>query len=237
MALFSLPRRGKSAAQQGWLLGHQSIIRDMDDRVPQYLDDVDLGKLIYPACKREPKDVGGEVRLVWDHIRLEAMRYLVAVPAHGFHLLAEPARQIEILDAFLRQRPHEDVVIDFTGNTNSDLAIAAIAGFNWLNHCALMVGANRDRFTGTLRHFRKVVVTVQQWWEMEGAEERCGQMLREQETPPLMIFLVWLEYTRLAKEVVYASLSRLPTEPEDALVERTELMLHLATARDPKDLP
>ena len=72
------------------------------------------------------------------------------VPRREFELLAEPARQPEMLEAYLRQRPHEDIVIEFTGSTMGDLAIAIIAGFNWLNHCAVLAAA--DRPVGGQRH-------------------------------------------------------------------------------------
>ena len=83
------------------------------DAFPQYLDDVDQGKLIYPACKRTLSDAAGDVASVWDHTRLEAMRYVMAVPGHEFGLLSEAARQLEMIDAYLFQRPHADTVIDF----------------------------------------------------------------------------------------------------------------------------
>src|SRR5258708_21758986 len=51
-----------------------------------------------------------------------------------------------------RQQPHDDTVIDFTGSTMSDVAIAIFAGFNWLNHCAVLGAAEREKFSGTLQH-------------------------------------------------------------------------------------
>ena len=40
------------AADKAAVFGPQAILQELDKRVPQYLDDVDQGKLIYPACKR-----------------------------------------------------------------------------------------------------------------------------------------------------------------------------------------
>ena len=119
------------------------------------------------------------------HTRLEAARYLLMVPRGEFRLLAEPDAQPAILDAYLRQLPHDETVIEFTGNAMSDLAIAVIAGFNWLNHCAGLAGADRSTFSGTLNHFRRVAMSAQKWWEMEGAKERYVQMLQAQQEPPL----------------------------------------------------
>src|ERR1700704_5050169 len=141
--------------------GPQAILEDLARRVPQYVDDADRGKLTYPACKQIVSNAS-DVRAVGDHTRLEAMRYLVMVPGREFVLLAEPARQPEMLEAFLRQQPHDDTVIDFTGSTMSDIAIATFAGFNWLNHCAVLAAVEREKFSGTLQHFRKLVVLAPQ---------------------------------------------------------------------------
>jgi hypothetical protein len=246
----------KDRAHKATAFGPQALLQDLDKRVPQYLDDVDQGRLIYPACKRARSDVGGDVSSIWDHTRLEAMRYVMVVPRREFELLGEPARQPELLDAYLRQRPHDDTVIEFTGVTMADLAIAIVAGFNWLNHCAGLVEVNRERFSGTLSSFRKIVVLAQQWWTMEGADARCSQMLAERQLPPLTLHLVWLEYTRLAKEIASAasfgpSIDRAiekrreilaseftdrPTDLGAALDELRETMASLENARDPSDL-
>ena len=69
-----------STADEEAVFGPQAILQDLARRVPQYLNDVDQGKLIYPACKRAPSDVCGDVRSIWDHTRLEAMRYVMLVP-------------------------------------------------------------------------------------------------------------------------------------------------------------
>jgi len=168
------PAAGKSA-----VFGPQAILQELSKRAPQYLDDVDQGRLIYPACKRTPSDAHGDIGSIWNHTRLEAVRYVSMVPRREFEPLAEPARQPDVLEAYLRQRPHDDTVIEFTGSAMSDLAIAIIAGFNWLNHCAVLAGADRDKFSGTLSNFRKVTGLARQWWAMEGAGERCSQMLAE----------------------------------------------------------
>ncbi len=244
-----------SAADKAAVFGPQAILQILDKRVPQYLDDVDQGKLIYPACKREPSDAHGDVRSIWDHTRLEAIRYVTMVPRREFEPLADPSRQTEMLEAYLRQQPHEDTVIEFTGSTMSDLAIAIVAGFNWLNHCGVLVEVARHKFSGTLRNFRKVTVLAQQWWAMEGADARCSEMLAERGTPPLMLYLIWTEYTRLAKEVAAAAFfgssieravaargevlksefAERPDELNSALDELAETMASFERARDPDD--
>jgi hypothetical protein len=244
------------AADRAADFGPRAILHELDKRVPQYLDDVDQGKLIYPACKRPRSDAHGDIRSIWDHTRLEAVRYVTMVPRREFGLLAEPARQPEMLEAYLRQRPHEDTVIEFTGSAMSDLAIAIIAGFNWLNHCGVLAAADRDKFSGTLTNFRKVTTLALQWWAMAGADERCGQMLAQHEKPPLMLYLIWTEYTRLAKEVASAALfgssidraiagrrevleaefAGRPGELDSALDELAQTMASFESARDPDDL-
>jgi hypothetical protein len=154
----------------GWRLskrptvGPQAILQYLDRRVPRYLNDADEEKLIYPACKRKPSDADGDVRFIWDHTRLEAIRYVTMVPRREFRLLADPSRQTEMLDVYLRQLPHDDTVIEFTGSIMSNLAIAVVAGFNWLNHCATLVEVDRQKFSGTLSNFRKITFIAQQWW-------------------------------------------------------------------------
>jgi hypothetical protein len=216
--------------------GPQAILDELARRVPKYVDDADQDKLSYPACKQAI--VGADdVHAVWDHTRLEAVRYLMLLPQREFELLAEPSRQSEMLEAFLRQQPHDDTVIDFTGSTMSDIALAIFAGFNWLSQCAVLTGVEREKFSGTLQHFRKLVVLAQQWWAMDGAGPRCRQLLEQGEKPPLMFYLVWTDYTRLAKEVAAAALGRAieraaPSD-RDALVQA---MSRLQRADDPDGL-
>ncbi len=184
--------------------GPQALVDDLEKRGAQYLGDVDQGKLVYPACKRTPSDAAGDDETVFDHTRLEALRYLLMVPRGEFKLLAEPDSQAAVLEAYLRQLPHDETVIDFTGATMTDLAIAAIAGFNWLNHCAVLAGVDRKQFSGTLSHFRKIAAAAQKWWATDGAKERCARMLEAQEHPPLFLYLIWADYGRLAREIASA---------------------------------
>ncbi|MEA2941239.1 MAG: hypothetical protein QOD09_1768 [Bradyrhizobium sp.] len=225
------------AAEKAAPSGPQAILEDLSRRVPRYVDDADQGKLTYPACKQIISSAG-DVRTVWDHTRLEAVRYLVMLPGREFELLADPARQTEMLESFLRQQPHDDTVIDFTGSTMNDIAIATFAGFNWLNHCAVLAAVEREKFSGTLKHFRKLVVLALQWWATDGAGPRCRQMLASGEMPPLMLYLVWTDYTRLAKEVASAGLGRAierGAAPADLDALR-QTMARLQRASDPGEL-
>jgi hypothetical protein len=233
---------GRANAAAGDFSGPLAILRTLDEAVPKYLDRADRGDLIYPACKRTPADVDGNLRAIWQHTRIEAMRYLIMVPGRDVELLIDPARQAEMLDGFLRKPPHEATVVDFTGVAIDDFAIAGVAGLNWLNHCAVLAGVDRDKFWGTHRNFRKIVVVAQRWWALEGSQARCYQMLAQQEKPPLMLYLVWLEYTRLAKQIATAALfKRDPadrrSEPNAAPAALAEAMARFEAAVDPDDLP
>lgn len=219
-----------------------AILQALEKSVPNYLDRVDRGDLIYPACKRMPEDADGDVRAIWEHTRIEAMRYLMMVPGRKDQWLIDPARQPEMLDAFLRKPPHEDTVIDFTGIATEDFAIAIIAGLNWLIHCAALAGVDRKKFSGIQSNFRKITVVARRWWALEGSGPRCQEMLMRGEKPPLMLYLVWLEYTRLAKEIAAAAIfkrdvgDRRP-ELNAAPAPVVKTMARLQRASDPDDLP
>ena len=130
------------------------------------------------------------------------------MPRREFALLAEPDQQTALLDGYLRQLPHDQTVVEFTGNTPADLAIAIIAGFNWLVQCAVQAGADPKEFLGALRNFRKVASSAQKWWAMDGAKERYAEMLAAKQEPPLFFNLVWTDYTRMANEIAAARVSR-----------------------------
>jgi hypothetical protein len=233
-----------------------AVLGAVDDLVPRYLVRADRGDLIYPACKRKLGDPEGDLRSVWEHTRLEAVRYITMVPGRQSGLLVEPARQLEMMDTFLRKQPHEKTVVDFTGAPAEDVVIAILAGLNWLNHCSVLAGADRARYSGTLRNFRKVVTIAQQWWVMDGAEIRCMQMLQAGQKPPLMLNLVWQNYTGLAKEIASATIfgpaiektvawrremlekefAERPAELEIAIVELQDAISCFTAAHKPDDL-
>jgi hypothetical protein len=213
------------------------LLEVLTKRIPKYLDDTDQGKLIYPACKRTLSDAGGDVATVWEHTRLEAMRYVVAVPGREFALLCEAARQLEMIDTYLFHRPHADTVIDFTGTAAADFSTAIVAGLNWLTHCAQLAGVDPARQSGTLRHFRKVVTLAQQWWLTEGAGDRCARLLAAGQQPPLMLYLVWSEYTRRAKTVAEAAIFGASVDRSTKLVALpADLIPRFEAAGDPGDL-
>jgi len=221
----------------GNLSGPRATLLALEEAVPRYVNDIDQGRLIYPACKRTLSDKDGDVRSVWDQTRLEAIRYAMMVPGREFELLIEPARQLEMIDAYLLQRPHADIVIDFTGNSPANFSIAILAGLNWLRHCAQLAKVLPAQQSGTLRNFRRVVTLAQRWWLTEGAAERCSQLLASGETPPLMLYLVWSEYTRLAKQIASATVFG-PSNDRAATLGASpaDVIPRFEAAQDPTDL-
>jgi hypothetical protein len=230
MALFGWGREVPSEEVLDARAGADTLLQGIDKLVPKYLEKADRGELVYPACKRKPDDASNTPREIWCHTRLEGMRYLTMIPGRDSGLLTEPSRQAEMIDGFLRQQPHEDTVVDFTGRAVDDIAIAIIAGLNWLNHCALLVRVDRAKSSGTLRNFRKVVTVAQQWWGMEGAEARCRDMQQARELPPLLLNLVWLECTHLARDITAAAVFGPAGEGGDASAR-------FQAALDPDELP
>lgn len=211
--------------------GPDAMLQGLDRVVSRYLERTDRGDLVYPACVRTPEAVDGSARAIWRHTRLEALRYLTLIPGRDSALLTAPARQAEMIEAFLRVQPHDAIVVDFTGHPAEDIAIAAIAGLNWLNHCAGLAKVDRAKVTGILRNFRKVVSVAERWWATEGAEARCREMVAAGQYPPLMLYLVWFECTHLAKEIASAVVF-----PDDAAREAKAWTLFEAAA-DPEELP
>ena len=236
--LHSKVQKSPAAKQPPGAFGQPEVLlEDLRQRVPKYLADIDQGRLIYPACKRTLADAGGDLGSLWDHTRLEATQYLMAVPGGEFGLLIAPGRQLEMIDGYLFQRPHENTVIDFTGTATADFSIAILAGLNWLTHCAHLAGVPLPQQSGTIRNFRKLVTLTQRWWLMEGAVERCGQMLANGEQPPLMLNLVWSEYTRLAKQIASAAIFGGSIERSAQLVALpADLVPRFEAAKDPGDL-
>ncbi len=142
-----------------------------------------------------------------------------------------------MIDAYLFQLPHGDTVIDFTGTATADFAIAIVAGLNWLTHCADLAGVDPAQQSGTIRNFRKLVTLAQRWWLTEGAVERCGQLLSRGEQPPLMFYLIWSEYTRLAKQIAAAAIFGASANRSTKLVALpADLIPRFEAAKDPGDL-
>ena len=225
------------SADKGHVGGPHVILEELRSRIPKYLDDADNGKLIYPACKRALSDLDGDIGSVWDHTRLEAMRYVAMVLSPQFELLTGADRQIEMMNVYLFQRPHDETVIDFTGTATTDFAIAVVAGLNWLTHCAKLSGVELSKQSGAIRNFRRIVTLAHQWWLTEGAGERASRLLANGEQPPLMLYLVWSDYTQLAKHIAAATVFGSSINRATKLVALpADLIPRFEAARDPLDL-
>ena len=89
MALFGLKPKERKTPQVltdavGVPFGPRELVLALEEAVPRYVDNIDQGRLIYPACKRTLSDKDGDVRSVWDQTRLEAIRYAMMVPGRAF---------------------------------------------------------------------------------------------------------------------------------------------------------
>ena len=232
-----LTAKSADKGRVGGFFGPHVILEELRSRVPRYLDEVDQGKLVYPACKRALSDLNGDVRSVWDHSRLEAMRYLTMVPTAEFELLGSADRQIEMMNAYLLQRPHDETVIDFTGTATTDFSIAISAGVNWLTYCAKLAGVQPNKQSGTIRNFRRIVTFAHSWWLTEGAGERSRQLLANGERPPLMFYLIWSDYTRLAKHIAAATIFGSTVNRAGKLAAlAADLIPRFEAAQDPVEL-
>ncbi|MBH5370954.1 hypothetical protein HZZ16_22920 [Bradyrhizobium sp. CNPSo 4016] len=233
-----------------------ALLSALDKLLPWYLKETDEGRIVYPACNRTLNDAGGNVRAIWKHTRLEACRYVMMVPRRDVDLLVSAVRQAEMMDAFLRLPRHEDTVVEFKGVPLVDYPTAIIAGLNWLDRCAFLAGVDPNKFSRTGRDFRRLVALAQQWWAIENAGSRCNEMLANRQVPPLMFYLMWQSYTRLAKEIAIAAiygssldrtierdrehlestLSSQPDKMQTALSALTETTSRLKNASDSDDL-
>ncbi|KYK45211.1 hypothetical protein A1D31_35655 [Bradyrhizobium liaoningense] len=127
---------------------------------------------------------------------LKPCRYFMMVPRRDVELLVSAVRRPEMMDAFLRQAPHDETVVDFKGVP----VLSIIAGLNWLDHCAFRGRVDYDKFSRTARDFRRLVVLAQQRWAIENAGPRSEMMLANREVPSRMFYLMWQSYTRLADD-------------------------------------
>ena len=155
-----------------------AMLSALELSVREYLKQTDEGLLVYPAAKRRLNDADGNIRAVWEHTRLEACRYLIMLPRPDIELLIGPARQAEMIDAFLRQTPRDETVVDFNGVPAEHCSLAIGAGLNWLGHCASLARVPSDKFKRTRRDFKHLAVLAQQWGRLDGAEAdtiRCSR--------------------------------------------------------------
>ena len=188
--------------------GPHTLLDEIEKRGKQYVDDVDNGKLISPACKRTASDAGHDQAAIADHTRLEAFRYLLRCRAKNFACSPSRMQQAALLDGYLRQLPHEDMVIEFTGVTHADLAIAIIAGFNWLVHCAVSLAPRPISFTARCATSAGSPPPRKNGGPPTAQRSAMREMLQAQQEPPLFLNLVWADYSRMAEEIAAAHAAR-----------------------------
>ena len=115
---------------------------------------------------------------------------------------------------------------------------AILAGLNWLTHCSQLARVHPGgKQSGTIRNFRKIATLAQQWWLAEGAAERCAQLLADGDEPPLMFYLIWSDYTRLAKQIAEAAIFGSSIDRSAKLVSLpADLIPRFEAAADPNEL-
>ena len=134
---------------------------------------------------------------------MEAFRYLLSVPRKEFALLGDPDQQALLLDGYLRQLPHDQTVIEFTGNTAADLSIATIAGFTGWFIAPSSPARIRRNFRSAPQFPQGSLLGAEMMDDGRG-KAACAEMLKAKQEPPLFLYLIWADYTRLAKGIVAA---------------------------------
>ena len=100
-----------------------------------------------------------------------------------------------------------------------------------------LAGVDPDKQSGTIRHFRKIVTLAHGWWLTDGAAERCRQLLDNGERPPLMFYLIWSDYTQLAKHIAAATVFGSSISRAAKLVALPpDLIARFEAAQDPMEL-
>jgi hypothetical protein len=106
-----------------------------------------------------------------------------------------------------------------------------------LTHCAQLSGVHPAKQSGTIRNFRKVVALAHRWWLTDGAAERCGELLASRKEPPLMLYLIWSNYTRLSKQIAAAAIFGSSINRSAKLVALpADLIPRFEAAQEPFDL-
>lgn len=83
-------------------LGPQSLIAAIAETVGDYVDDVQAGRVTYPAHRRE----GASVVDIWRDLRLEALERLFNFGEADAFLLSDQRQQLGLLACFIDERPH-----------------------------------------------------------------------------------------------------------------------------------
>ena len=118
--------------------------------------------------------------------------------------LCEPVRQTELFHAFRHDRPHLKFPDVATGEEVHDTIQAVSQCLVYLRNQCLKAKTSYDVYEGALATFEKDCATAYDWWQKEGAGPTADFPLLYDERPPFMIYILWRETTRLAKEIATA---------------------------------
>ena len=210
MGLFDFLKPKDHAAESavrkaaGNLFDAQALTTAIARNIPQYITDVKRGRCQAPACTRQLGEPRANVRDIWEDTRLEALTPLFNHGASNAMALCEPARQTELFHAFRHDRPHLKFPHVATGDEVHDTIQAVFQCVDYLRDQCLKAGTNYDVFKGAVATFEKDCANAYDWWQKEGAGPTAYLLLSHGERPPLMIYILWRETTRLAKEIATA---------------------------------
>jgi hypothetical protein len=190
----------------------QGLIATITRDVPKYLMEVRSGRYKAPACTRRPREPRGNVHDIWEDTRLEAFAPLLNHVGSNVMTLGRSARQRELFHAFRHDRPHLKYPDVATGEEVHDTVQAVFQCLIYLRDQCLKAKTSYNVYAGALETFEKDCVAAYDWWQKEGAGPTADLPLVHDERPPLMIYILWRETTRLAKEIATASIYGLSLE-------------------------
>ncbi|WP_421707522.1 hypothetical protein [Algihabitans sp.] len=95
------PEGAVEALAKNWL-GPQALAVALAETIRDFVDDVNSGRVEYPAHKRRNDSVVG----IWRDLRLEALSHMFNFGRSDPMLLADQRRQAELLRCLLDERPH-----------------------------------------------------------------------------------------------------------------------------------
>jgi hypothetical protein len=184
----------------------QALTAAITRNVPKYLMDVKLGRCRAPACARRPGEPRGNVHDIWEDTRSEALVPLLNHGGSNTLALCRPARQRELFHAFIHDRPHLKFPDVPTGEEVPDTIQAVSQCLTYLRDQCLKAKTSYNVYVGALEGFEKECATANDWWQKQSDGPTADLPLLHDARPPLMIYILWRETTRLAKEIATASI-------------------------------
>jgi len=163
-------------------------------------------KWVYPACKGRRRMLAREGT---PSATTRAGSHALSAdgPRGEFRLLAQHSRSRRLL-GYPRQLPHDETVIEFTGNTMSDLAICRHRRFQMVPNrtaSASCLGPTAGHYSGKRSTLREVAMYGREMVGIEGRQRALrGNCCRHSRSRRCFCIWVWADYGRLADEIAAA---------------------------------